>query len=73
MDFVLKKKQNSVRPIFATAKTHHTEFAVFSTSKLQVYNKLLFAKCRTFQAVPYDTVLDKSLRLPLTLLNLLMK
>ena len=53
IDFVLKKKQNFVRPIFAVTKTYRTEFGVFSTRKLQEYNKLVFVKCSTFQAVSY--------------------
>ena len=53
IDFVLKKKQNFVRPIFADAKAYRTEFGVFSTRKLQKYNRLFFAKCRTFKAVSH--------------------
>ena len=53
IDFVLKKKQNSVRLIFAVATTYRTEFGVSSTRKLQEYNKLFFVKCGTFQAVSY--------------------
>ena len=53
INFVLKKKQNSERPISAVAKTYRTEFGVFSTQNLQEY-KLFFVKCRTFQVVSYS-------------------
>ena len=53
IDFGLGKKENSMQPIFGVAKSYRTKFGIFSIGKLQEYNKLIFVKCRTFEAVSY--------------------